>query len=322
MTEQLRRATRLIEIERRLRASPGGLTVRQLAEATGYSKRTIQRDLNALESELGVPLVEAPGRRWRLMPGSTPIGAVRFTLQEARAIFLAARLMLRHADERDSDGISALEKLADALPPALARPVLMTVQQLKQRPDNPEQSRVLRALTEAWASSQTVAIRYRSQQARAIRETELDPYLLEPSTSGAAIYVIGYSHEHKQIRTFKLDRITSVSQTGRQFEPDDVDALAAKLSRGWGVVFGDDEYEVIVEFAPEVAERIAETHWHPSQRLTQLANGGVRLELRLPSFLEFVPWVRSWGPAAKVVAPDELREEVAESLRTAAAQYG
>lgn len=322
MTEQLRRATRLIEIERRLRASPGGLTVRQLAEATGYSKRTIQRDLNALESELGVPLVEAPGRRWQLMPGSTPIGAVRFTLQEARAIFLAARLMLRHADERDSDGISALEKLADALPPALARPVLMTVQQLKQRPDNPEQSRVLRALTEAWASSQTVAIRYRSQQARAIRETELDPYLLEPSTSGAAIYVIGYSHEHKQIRTFKLDRITSVSQTGRQFEPDDVDALAAKLSRGWGVVFGDDEYEVIVEFAPEVAERIAETHWHPSQRLTQLANGGVRLELRLPSFLEFVPWVRSWGPAAKVVAPDELREEVAESLRTAAAQYG
>ncbi len=322
MTEQLRRATRLIEIERRLRASPGGLTVRQLAEATGYSKRTIQRDLNALESELGVPLVEAPGRRWRLIPGSTPIGAVRFTLQEARAIFLAARLMLRHADERDSDGISALEKLADALPPALARPVLMTVQQLKQRPDNPEQSRVLRALTEAWASSQTVAIRYRSQQARAIRETELDPYLLEPSTSGAAIYVIGYSHEHKQIRTFKLDRITSVSQTGRQFEPDDVDALAAKLSRGWGVVFGDDEYEVIVEFAPEVAERIAETHWHPSQRLTQLANGGVRLELRLPSFLEFVPWVRSWGPAAKVVAPDELREEVAESLRTAAAQYG
>lgn len=322
MTEQLRRATRLIEIERRLRASPGGLTVRQLAEATGYSKRTIQRDLNALESELGVPLVEAPGRRWRLIPGSTPIGAVRFTLQEARAIFLAARLMLRHADERDSDGISALEKLADALPPALARPVLMTVQQLKQRPDNPEQSRVLRALTEAWASSQTVAIRYRSQQARAIRETELDPYLLEPSTSGAAIYVIGYSHEHKQIRTFKLDRITSVSQTGRQFEPDDVDALAAKLSRGWGVVFGDDEYEVIVEFAPEVAERIAETHWHPSQRLTRLANGGVRLELRLPSFLEFVPWVRSWGPAAKVVAPDELREEVAESLRTAAAQYG
>lgn len=321
MTEQVRRATRLIEIERRLRGTPGGLTVRELAEATGYSTRTIQRDLNALESELGAPLVEAPKRRWRLMPGSTPIGAVRFSLQEARALFLAARLMLRHADERDTDGISALEKLADALPPPLSRQVHATVARLKEQPANAAQARVLRGLTEAWAASQTVTIRYRSQQARAMRQTELDPYLLEPSTTGAAIYVIGFSHEHAQVRTFKLDRIVSVEGTGRTFRTDDIEQITEKMSRSWGVVFGDDEYEVVVEFAANVADRIAETHWHPSQRLTRLEDGGLRLELRIPSFLEFVPWVRGWGPAACVVAPPELRAEVAESLRLAAKQY-
>jgi len=321
VTEQTRRATRLIEIERRLRRNPGGLTVAQLAEATGYSKRTIQRDLNALESELGAPLVEGPGRRWRLLPGSTPIGVVRFSLQEARAIFLAARLLFRHADERDSDGISALEKLADALPPALAKPVETTVEQLKRRPDNPGQQKVLRELTEAWANSQTVRIRYNSQTAKDIRETDLDPYLLEPSWMGSATYVIGYSHEHQEVRTFKVDRIIKVTQTGQQFQPVEVDELWDKVGRSWVVVFGDDQYDVVIDFSPSVAERIKETIWHPSQRLTKLDDGGVRLELRLPSLLEFVPWVRSWGHAAKVVAPDELRKEVAESLRKAAAQY-
>ncbi|MCC6382252.1 MAG: WYL domain-containing protein [Dehalococcoidia bacterium] len=321
MTEQVRRAARLVEIERRLRQSPAGLTVRDLARQLDCSPRTIQRDLIVLESELGVPLLEAPGRRWQLLPGSTPIGSVRFNLQEARAVFLATRLLLRHADERDPDAISALEKLAAALPPPLAAQVRSAATQLKERPARRPQTEVLRTLTDAWASSQTVTLRYRSQAARAIRRTELDPYLLEPSTTGAAVYVIGYSHEHGQVRTFKLDRIQAVEPTGRTFVAADLHALEELMRRSWGVVFGEDQYDVVVDFTPAVADRVAETRWHPSQRLARTPAGGLRLELRLPSLLEFVPWVRSWGAEARVVAPPELREDVARTLRAAADQY-
>src|SRR4051794_33204722 len=83
MKEQVRRAARLVAIEALLRRNPGGLTTRELAERTGYTARTIQRDISVLGDELGVPLMDAEGRRYRLMPGSTPIGAVRFSLQEA-----------------------------------------------------------------------------------------------------------------------------------------------------------------------------------------------------------------------------------------------
>ena len=321
MTEQVRRATRLIEIERRLRAHPMGLTVRELANATGYSTRTIQRDLNALESELGAPLVEAPGRRWRLLPGSTPIGAVRFTLHEARALFLAARVMLRHAGEQDADGIAALEKLADALPPPLSRQVRSAAAQLNRNPLRSNRQQVLRTLTEGWAASQTVLIQYRSAQSKTTRRVELDPYLLEPSPNGAATYVIGYSHHHAQVRTFKLDRIEAAELTRQEFQANDIHELSDKMQRSWGIVYGDDEFEVTVDFEAEVADRVSETTWHPSQRLTRLEDGGVRLELRLPSFLEFVPWVRSWGSAAHVVAPDELRAEIAEDFERASARY-
>lgn len=321
MTEQVRRATRLMEIEHQLRQSTRGLKTSELAERTGYSARTIQRDLVVLESELGVPLIEGDGRRWKLMPGSTPIGSVRFSLQEARAMYLATRQFFRHSADPDPDAVSALQKLATALPPAIATHVRAAATQLKEREPRPGHVDVIRKLTEAWADSHSVTIRYRSQRAGTTLETRLDPYLLEPSPNGAATYAIGYSHSHSEVRMFKLDRIVAVTALPETFVAQDIGEVVAQLRRSWGVVMGDDEFDVVVEFTPAVAERVRETNWHPSQQLIPLGDGGVRLQLRLPSLLEFEPWVRSWGPEACVVAPPELRQAVAESLRAASARY-
>jgi predicted DNA-binding transcriptional regulator YafY len=320
MTEQVRRASRLLQIEGLLRRRPNGLSAAELAQELGYSTRTIQRDIAVLESELGVPLITA-GRRYQILPGSHPLAPVRFTLHEARAIYLATRLFFRHSDEHDPDGIFALEKIAEALPDVLARQVQATAHQLKERPRNPRQSSILRDLTEALAASRTVAIHYRSVSSSAVKVLNVDPYLLEPSTTGAAIYVIGWSHEHGEIRTFKLDRIQSAELTAHIFVPRDIYELVAQMAKSWGVVFGEDRYDVAVEFSPAVAGRISETNWHPSQRLTPLPDGSVRLEIQLPSLLEFIPWVRSWGPDAFVIEPPELRRAVAESLHQASARY-
>lgn len=84
---------------------------------------------------------------------------------------------------------------------------------------------------------------------------------------------------------------------------------------------GDEHYDVKVLFSPEVAARIAETNWHPSRRLERRGDGNVVLEMRLPALLEFVPWVRSWGPEALVIEPEELRQQVAESFKRAAERY-
>ncbi len=323
MTEQTRRATRLLEIASMFRRHPGGLSVADIARATGYSPRTIQRDLLVLQTENNLPLIDAPGRRYALMPGAAPLGPVRLTLQEARALLLDTRLFFRYADAHDPDGISALEKIAEALPDPIGQQVQTTADQLKNRPPNREQQHILRTITEAWAGSTTVAMRYRSPRATEARRIDLDPYLLEPSAAGNATYVVGYSHQHRAIRTFKLDRILRAELSHNRFVPEGVDEIVRKLADSWGVVFrdGDEHYDVVVDFSPSVADRVAETNWHPSQRLTRLPDGSLRLELRLPSLLEFMPWVRSWGPEALAVAPAELRDEVAKSLSDAAARY-
>lgn len=319
MTEQTRRATRLVRMANLL-VRRGSMSASELARELDYSQRTIQRDIAALESELGYPLVYEK-RRYSIMAGGhLPLGPVRLTLQEARAVHFATRLYLRFADERDPDGISALEKIADTLPLPLAAHMARTVAEFKARPGNKTYIDVLRKVTEAWAGSKTITITYKSQNSPQVRTFDLNPYLLEHTQSGT--YVAGFSSEHSEVRMFKVDRIQSAEPTNRQFEPADVTALAENLRRSWGgVVFGDEQFDVTIDFTPAVAARISETYWHPSQELEPLPAGGVRLKVSLPSLLEFVPWVRGWGEEAEVVAPDRLRNEVADSFRAAAARY-
>ncbi len=325
MTQQTRKASRLNEVERLLRSRPTGFTARELAERMGVSMRTIQRTIADLEFDQNVPIT-TDGRRYRVLdgPGSKQLAPVRFDLQEARALYIATRLFLRHSDERDPDGIAALEKLAERFPAAIADQVRATAQELLARPNDRGESESLRSITEAWAYSKTVIISYHSQSAGVVRTTKLDPYILEPSTTGAATYVIGYSHEHAHIRTFKIDRIASVEQTGQPFEVDEaaLKRTQEQVASSWGgIVLGEDEFHVVLEFAQDVASRVNETNWHKTQLLTPMEDGRLRFEVRLPSLMEFVPWVRSWGHAVLVVGPEDLRKQVAESLALAAKQY-
>lgn len=322
MTEQTRRATRLLQIQRLLQQYPGGLTVAELADKLKYSRRTIQRDIAALESELRIP-IRTSGRRYLLDPEAAPLEPIQLTLQEARALLLASRLLARHSDDYDPDAYNALHKLADSLPTGpVSNEVRDTAEAIGSRPVDEKQVKALRIITQCWAASRTVAIRYWSNRAGRELTTAFDPYLVEPGPFGSGIYVIGYSHSHKEVRTFKLDRIIAASASSERFFPEDLPEIKARLLKSWGVVFdGDEEFDITIDFTPKVAQRVSETTWHASQTLTRCPEGGVRLQVRLPSLLEIVPWIRSWGAEAFVVGPAELRNEVAASLEAAAARY-
>lgn len=320
MTEQTKKSTRLSRIHTLL-MQRGGLTVRELSIELDRSPRTIQRDMQDLESELGVPLVYE-GRRWSIMPGSShPMSPVRLTLQESRAIYFAVRVFSRTVNECEPDTLQALQKLADTLPPRLCAHIKRTVGELRLRPEGGQRTEVLRSITDAWVRGQTVAITHHSLNPARDRTFNFDPYLLEATQSGT--YVVGFSHEHGEVRVFKLDRVKAVASTGDTFDCPDLSDIVGRLSQSWGgAVFGaDEQHEICVEFTPAAAPRIRESYWHPSQQLEELAGGGVRLKVTLPSLLEFAPWVRGWGPEAYVVEPPALRQEMAASLRAAAERY-
>ena len=57
-----------------------------------------------------------------------------------------------------------------------------------------------------------------------------------------------------------------------------------------------EPHTVVVEFSAEKAHLVASREWHPTQEVTALADGRVRLTLRAPSLAPIVSRVLEWGP--------------------------
>lgn len=81
--------------------------------------------------------------------------------------------------------------------------------------------------------------------------------------------------------------------------------------------------EVVLRFRPgRAAQRVQESRWHPTQRITPTEDGGCEFRVLVGEPMEMLPWIRQWGPDCEVLAPEAVRQRVAEELWEAAKQYG
>lgn len=314
----VRRSVRLILITDALKGRRGGLTPADLARMTETSVRSIQRDLKTLQEESGLALERRQGRY--ALVREERLGPLELTLHEARAMLIAIRLYLRYSDETEPFGVTALNKLAAIMPPAVRAQIAASAKALDNRPFNADFSRNIATVTDAWARQRTLKLSYRSAGKARPKEVIVDPYFLEPSAAGYSTYLIGYSHTHDQMRTFKIERIVSAEMLPRHFEvPADLD-VDGLLSSAWGIIWGEGT-QVQLRFSKEVAWRVRESRWHPSQEVQELADGGVLMTISVASVMELGRWVRSWGDMVEVLAPESLREELRREAMKIARQY-
>jgi len=316
------RLARFYRVLRFLAAHPEGASVDAVAGFVGMSRRTVYRDLRALEGEIGIPLWNEDGR-WGIVEGAF-LPPLRLTLDEAVAFFFAARLTAQFADRYDPDMGAAFQKLAEILPPVVARHLERTIDVLASRPPDERLTRNLRLLARAWAERRVVELTYDAatySPGRPPRRSRIHPYLIEASATTRALYLMGYDESRGAVRTFKLQRVLELSITPETFEPPDPAVVQEGLARAWGVIADQEEVEVELRFDAEIAGLVTETTWHPTELVTRQADGSVLWRARVPGTLEIRRWILGWGAQVEVLAPPELREEVAATYRKAAARY-
>lgn len=321
MRRMATRSARLFRLQQLLHHAVDGMTVKQLANQLGVSPRTVQRDLVTLQCDMDVPLTQN-GRRYGII-GTYILPPITFSLHEARVLLIAARLFLRYSDEADPHGISALERLTRALPPPVAEQIQRCTAALRNKPPSKRFIKVLESVTEAWARQRLLRIRYYSRARPVPHEALVEPYLLEASAPGYSTYLIGYSRTHDEVRTFKIERIEEAEMLDEVFQRKADARLEDAIANSWGIVWADDEQweEVHLKFSPAVASRVREATWHPSQRVFPSQDGSCSVVMRLPSLVEIVPWVRSWGPDVQVIKPEALRELIAREAVAVAQLY-
>ena len=316
------KATRLQKIVHLLYRNPRGLTTHELAKHCGVTERTIQRDLKDL-NEAGIPIWddEKEGRHGIIKGYYLP--PIHFNLEEASALYLAARLLARYSDEHNPIVVHALSKLAGTMPESIADHIHHTIRSLAYRPESPDFARVLEIVVLGWATGRKVRIWHQSAGSENVHDYLFSPYFLEPSGIGYATYAIGYSSWFDEVHTFKLERVCKAELTDEMFEiPEGFDG-AALLYNAWGVMYGPpgEETEVVLRFGRQVTRRVKESVWHPSQKLEDCDDGGCLLRVWVAHPLEMKPFIRGWGPDCKVLEPQWLKVEIAEEMQRAAGLY-
>jgi proteasome accessory factor B len=317
------KAARYLRIAMLLSDHPDGLSAQDLADRIGVSKRTVYRDLMSMDSDAGLPIWQ-DGGRFGLESGAF-LPPLALTLHEATTLFLAARLLAKVSDEHDTELIGALVKLAQILPPVLAKHIEATVDVFSRTPPNPRFTKVFRVLAEGWAQQRVVQIEYDAgvyDASKPPRKAKVQPLAIEPSALTHALYLLAWDEGRKARRTFKVERILSASLTPQTFEPVEGYSAAAELARAWDVIADDEPIDVVIRFSPGVAKRAAETLWHPSQETEDQPDGSLLWKATVAGTREIRIWIMGWGADAEILEPHALRDDVAAELARAAALYG
>jgi predicted DNA-binding transcriptional regulator YafY len=221
------------------------------------------------------------------------------------------------------DASSAMGKVAAALPSRMRAfldrlPGVLNVKAtpLKKREEVRYRKHIASLLT-AVLEHRQVKMQYYSASSRETKEYLVDPYRLAYAQGG--MYLLAQVPKYRQLRTFAVERIKSLSVTSQTFDaPEGVQA--DPFPNSLGVNTGEPE-RIEIEFLPDAAVHIRERSWHPSQKIREKTDGSIRLTLNVCNDWALRSWILSFGPLARVVAPSALAEAILEQLEEARDGY-
>ena len=213
--DDIKRISRLTAILTQLQTKRS-LTAASLSEKFGVSKRTIYRDIRALE-KAGVPVLTDEGKGYMLMEGYR-IPPVMFTEKQANALILAEQLVLKNKDASFiKDYSEAIDKIKSTLRYTIKDKanLLANRTQYKEVIHRERNSNNLSDLQNALTNYNLVKIQYINKEGSATNRL-IEPFAL---LSAENWYLIAWCRLRKEFRFFRLDRIQNMEILSENFAP-------------------------------------------------------------------------------------------------------
>ena len=302
------RVIRALEI---LRLHPG-ISAENLAGRLGVTERAARRYVATLrDAGITIEGARGPAGGYRLGRGTT-LAPVGFTEEEALGLVLQV-LNGRPAAGRDDDLIGgALHKVVRALPDAVGRQAALLREHAAATPndhgDQQPDPLLASELIGAIAARRGVLIQYRSEAGTELT-TDVDPWGVV--ARAGRWYLLCYAHHVSAVRTYRVDRLRSVTRTTRRFDPpDDLDPVAAlgeHLGTGW-------RYPTRVTFSAPLDD-VQPWIRPPMGHLEPLDSGCVLIGTTSAPAMYAREWLSVIPFPFHVEGGDELRAAVADVVR-------
>lgn len=198
------------------------ITASELAEKFLVTKRTIYRDIKALEMA-GVPILVEEGKGYSLMDGYR-VSPIMFTESEANALITAEQLILKN---KESSFVKEYSEAINKIKSVLRNNTKDKANLLSDRvvfrinSDNDSTSNYLSTIQLAMTNFKLIKIKYRfSSENKQFTERTIEPFAIYSTQENWLL--IAYCRLRKDFRAFRLDRILDLLTLNEQFEPHDI----------------------------------------------------------------------------------------------------
>lgn len=289
----------------------------KLAAAFEVSVKSVQRDLDFMRDRMNLPIEYDPRQfGYYYTEPVSGFPTLQITEGELVALLIAEKALEQYRGTSfEKPLLSALKKVSAQLPETVSFNISDWDKTISFRTSAEPilNLEIFDALARAAAARRQIQFEYRKPGQKKPELRVVDPYHL--ANINTEWFLFGFDHARKDVRTFVPARVSNVKQTGKTFPRPEKFSLEERLYDSFGVVSGEGEFNVTIRFDEFAAGYIREKRWHPSQRLRDLRNGGVELQMKLSSLTEVQRWVLGWGGHAKAITPAELASSVRKAAR-------
>lgn len=321
-------ASKLLDLARMLVASRAGLTIKEMAEYLGCSRRVAQRYRGALQSIFTGQLTEVRTdigthgeKRWRIEPTDV-LTRVGPTADELAVLHNSIR-MLEEGGHLPQAGllrslagkIEAAQKSIDRVRVEADLERLLEAEGIAQRPHPHQRINIESAgqLREAIKASRKVILHYTARSTGRKSKPLVTPYgfLL-----GHRQYLVAFNlhPDQKRYLTYVLENIERVDILDETFERDEQFSLSGFASRSFGVWHDPQPIDVELRFSPAAAADARTFHFHPSQQISDEPDGSVTVTFRASGMLEMCWHIFTWGENVEIVEPISLKSKMLKLL--------
>lgn len=287
-----------------LQESKKKLTVNELAETFGVTRRTIFRDFNVL-SEINVPVTWDRYSGYGVMDGYK-IPPLMFTSKELATIMVGLNFVKSQVDKSLVDDAKGVElKIKNTLPDELKEFMISLDDKTVVDPflhfgAEKKEGGSWYMISSAISQKRKISFSYTSKSGGEKTDRDIDPYLL-------VFYrdhwnVIGFSHKRDAIRNFVLDRMENVTIGEEKFTQDgkmDAEAL----------IFDSNESGQMIEvYVEEDADRPFKANL-PTKIIKYKAvkNKKNKVTFRFENLDYINTWLLQFGDQVEIISPKKLK---------------
>ncbi len=142
----------------------------------------------------------------------------------------------------------------------------------------------------------------------------ISPYLLKEYKN--RWYVIGKSISEKQIKTFALDRVTSLHHFGGAYLSEDEFDPETYFKHCFGITALDKPVEtVVLQFSKEQIPYIKSLAVHPTQKILQESSNDITISIEVIPSYELYEYILGKMPDIKVISPVAIAKHIRKLVR-------